>query len=101
MWLCVFAKHISVCECDNVCVFHRDSMQLCVPNSVCVYVSVATCICCCSRPCDSVSILISVQVFSVPDSVCQNVFSCGTVSIYFGQCPCACVILYIYCSMLA
>jgi hypothetical protein len=66
-----------------------------------VYVSVAACICCSSRPCDSVSILISVLVFSVPNSVCQNVFFCGTVSIYIGQCPYARVILYIYCSVSA
>jgi hypothetical protein len=34
-----------------------------------------------------------VQVISLSLAVCQNVLSCGIVSIYFGQCPYACLIL--------
>jgi hypothetical protein len=54
----------------------------------CVHVSGAACIYYSTHPRDSVSILIKLhQVFSISLEVCQNVFSCGIISIYFWHCP--------------
>jgi hypothetical protein len=63
VWLCVFALHVSDCKCVCNYVYLFQS----------VYVSMIVCICCSTRPCDSVSSVVSVQVFLC---ICCSVSKC-------------------------
>jgi hypothetical protein len=86
VWLCVFAKHVSECEC--VCNY--------VYLILCMYVSMTACICCNKRPCDSVSIVVSVPVFlCVCCSVSEYVFLWDCMYMFWVVSICVCDFVYL------